>query len=152
MALRTRYTAPLAIIIALTMTPALAGCFGNPVESIIEGATGGEVDLGGTSLPDDYPADQVPVIDGEILYGGSLGSGTDKVFNVTVRVPDGAALQQIKDQLEGAGFVSQADIGAATNGGTYIASSDAWGVLVVVSEDGTNGWVANYTVTTANGG
>lgn len=152
MALRTRYTAPIAIVIALAMTPALSGCFGNPVESIIEGATGGEVDLGGNSLPADFPTDQVPVIDGEIVYGGSIGSGAEKVFNVTVRVSDGAALQQIKDELEGAGFVSQADLGAATDGGTYIASSDAWGVLVVVSEDGSNGWVANYTVTAATGG
>ena len=48
MALRTRYTAPLALLIALAMAPTLSGCFGNPVESIIEGATGGEVDLPGT--------------------------------------------------------------------------------------------------------
>ncbi len=150
MALRTRYTAPLAIVIALAIAPTLTGCFGNPVESIIEGATGGQVDLGGTSLPDDFPADQVPVIDGEILYGGSLGSGAEKVFNVTVRVSDGAAIQQIKSDLEAAGFTSQADLGAATDGGTYIASTDAWGVLVVVSEDGSNGWIANYTVTTAS--
>jgi len=152
MALRTRYTAPIALAIALAMTPALSGCFGNPVESIIEGATGGEVDLGGTSLPADFPTDQVPVIDGDIIYGGSIGSGAEKVFNVTIRVSDGAALQQIKDELEGAGFVSQADMGEATSGGTYIASSDAWGVLVVVSEDGSNGWVANYTVTSATNG
>ena len=152
MALRTRYTAPIALAIALAMTPALSGCFGNPVESIIEGATGGEVDLGGTSLPADFPTDQVPMIDGDIIYGGSIGSGAEKVFNVTIRVSDGAALQQIKDELEGAGFVSQADMGEATSGGTYIASSDAWGVLVVVSEDGSNGWVANYTVTSATNG
>lgn len=150
MALRTRYSAPLAIVIALAIAPTLTGCFGNPVESIIEGATGGQVDLGGTSIPDGFPSDQVPVIDGEILYGGSLGSGTDKIFNVTVRVSDGAALEQIKSDLEAAGFSSQADLGDTTNGGTYIASTDAWGVLVVVSEDGSNGWVANYTVTTAS--
>ncbi|NYF10163.1 hypothetical protein HDC94_001319 [Leifsonia sp. AK011] len=152
MALRIRYTAPIAFVIALAMTPALSGCFGNPVESIIEGATGGEVDLGGSSMPADFPSDQVPVIDGDIIYGGSIGSGAEKVFNVTVRVSDGAALQQIKDELEAAGFVSQADLGEATNGGTYIASSDAWGVLVVVSENGSDGWVANYTVTAATSG
>jgi len=152
MALRTRYSAPLAILIALAMTPALSGCFGNPVESIIEGATGSDVDLGGTSLPEGYPEAEVPVIDGEILFGGGIGSGADKIYNVTVRVPDGAAIDQIKEQLEGAGFVAQAGLGETANGGTYIASTDAWGVLVVVSEDGSNGWVANYTVTAASGG
>jgi len=147
MALRTRYTAPLALLIALAMAPTLSGCFGNPVESIIEGATGGEVDLPGTSLPADFPTDQIPVIEGEILYGASVGSGAGQVFNVTVRVADGAAFQEITGALEGAGFVSEAALGEATNGGTYIGSSDAWNVIVVVAEDGSNGWAANYTVT-----
>lgn len=144
--LRTRVAAPVAIVLALALTPALTGCFGNPVESIIEGATGGDVDLGGTSLPDGYPADEVPVIDGDILFGGALGDANGKVFNVTVKVADASAIDTIKGQLEGAGFTAQLG-GDTTGGSTYIGSSDAWGVLVVVSEDGSNGWVANYTVT-----
>lgn len=148
---RIRLAAPIAIVLALGMTPALAGCFGNPVETIIEGATGGEVDLGGTSIPDGFPA-EVPVIDGEILFGGGIGSGADKIYNVTVRVSDGTVLEQISADLEAAGFVSQADLGDASGGGTFIGSNDTWGVLVVVSEDGTNGWVANYTVTPASAG
>lgn len=144
--LRTRITAPLAIVLALALTPALTGCFGNPVESIIEGATGGQVDLGGTSIPDGYPTDEVPIIDGDILFGGALGDANGKVFNVTVKVADASAIDTIKSQLESAGFTTQ--LGGDTAGGsTYIGSTDAWGVLVVVSEDGSNGWVANYTVT-----
>jgi hypothetical protein len=146
--LRTRITAPIAIALALVMAPALTGCFANPVESIIEGATGGQVDLGGTSLPDGYPTDEVPVIDGDILFGGSLGDGNGMVYNVTVKVADASAIDTIKAQLEGVGFTTQLG-GDTTGGATYIGSSDAWGVLVVVSEDGSNGWVANYTVTSA---
>ncbi|MDZ4045603.1 MAG: hypothetical protein U1E32_07465 [Rhodoglobus sp.] len=145
---RTRITAPLAIVLALALTPTLTGCFGNPIESIIEGATGGDVDLGGTSLPEGYPESEVPIIDGEILFGGSLGNDEGRVFNVTVKVADGSALDEISAQLEAAGFTTQA-AGDATGGSTYIGSTDAWGVLVVVSEDGSNGWVANYTVTSA---
>lgn len=149
--MRNRITAPIAIALALVITPALSGCFGNPIESIIEGATGGDVDLGGTSLPDGYPAAEVPVISGEILFGASIGNAEGKVYNVTVKVADAGALDAIKAQLEGVGFTSDASMGGSTaDGGTYIATTDAWGVLVVVSKDGSNGFVANYTVTSAS--
>lgn len=149
--LRKRITVPIAIIVALAVTPALSGCFGNPIESIIEGATGGNVDLGGKSVPDGYPTSEVPLISGEIVFGAAVGNDTDgKVFNVTVKVADGSALDAIKSQLEAVGFTAQADLGGSTaDGGTYIASTDKWGVLVVVSKDGDNGFVANYTVTSA---
>lgn len=147
--LRTRVTAPIAIILAISIAPALTGCFGNPVESIIEGATGGQVDLGGTTLPDGYPEAEVPVIDGEIVFGGALGDGSGAIYNVTVKVSGASAIDDIKAQLEGAGFTTQAG-GDTTGGATYIGNTDAWGVLVVVSEDGSNGWVANYTVTSTS--
>ena len=141
--LRTRYTAPIAIALALLITPALSGCFSNPIESIIEGATGGDVDLGGTSLPDGYPASEVPVIDGPILFGG-------RVFNITIKVAGADAIDQIKAQLEGVGFVNQGEFsGSTAEGGSYIGTTDKWGVLVVVATDNENGFVANYTVTSA---
>lgn len=34
--LRNRVTVPIAIALALVITPALSGCFGNPIESLIE--------------------------------------------------------------------------------------------------------------------
>jgi hypothetical protein len=148
--LRTRFTAPIAIALALLITPALAGCFGNPIESIIEGATGGDVDLGGTSLPDGYPASEVPVIDGPILFGGSIGNNEGRVFNVTIKVAGADAIDQIKAQLEGVGFMNQGEFsGSTAEGGTYIGTTDKWGVLVVVATDNENGFVANYTVTSA---
>ncbi|MDH6180391.1 hypothetical protein M2152_000573 [Microbacteriaceae bacterium SG_E_30_P1] len=143
-----RIAAPVALALSIALVPLLSGCMGNPIESVIEGATGGEVDLGGSSLPSGYPEQEVPVIDGEILFGGGLGSGDSKVFNVTIRVSGETAIDDIRAQLEGAGIVAQADVGGAA-AGTFVGTSDAWGVLVVVSEDGTNGWVANYTVTPA---
>jgi hypothetical protein len=148
--LRKSSTAAIAIVIALAITPALSGCFGNPIESIIEGATGGDVDLGGTTLPDGFPASEVPVIPGEIVFGGSLGNDEGKVYNVTIKVADGLAIEQIKSQLEAAGFESQGEFGGATaDGGTFIGTTDKWGVLVVVAKDGDNGFIANYTVSSA---
>jgi hypothetical protein len=65
-------------------------------------------------------------------------------------VQDASALETITGQLEGAGFTSSAGTGAeGVTGGGAVFTSDKWGVLVVVSEDGTNGFVANYTVTSA---
>jgi len=148
--LRTRYTAPLAIALALVLTPALSGCFSNPVEGIIEGVTGGDVDLGGTSVPDGYPVTEVPLASGEILFGAAIGNNEGKIYNVTVKVADASAIDSIKAQLEAAGFTSEGSIDATTTeGGTYIATTDKWGVLVVVSQDGSNGFVANYTVSSA---
>lgn len=149
--LRKRFAAPVAIALALLITPALSGCFSNPIEGIIEGVTGGDVDLGGTSLPSGYPTAEVPVIAGEILFGGSLGNDEGKIFNVTVRVADATAIDQIKSQLEAAGFTSEGEfVGSTADGGSFIGTTDKWGVLVVVSKDGDNGFIANYTVTSAN--
>ena len=146
-----RITAPLAIVIALAMAPALSGCFGNPIEGIIEGATGGQVDLGGTTIPDGFPTSEVPVADGEIIFAGAFGGADAQVFNVTVRVPNAQAIDSIQTELEAAGFESQgAFSGSTEEGGTFIGTTATWGVLVVVAKDAENGFVASYTVTSAN--
>lgn len=146
--LRTRMTIPIAIVLAVAVAPALSGCFGNPIEQVIEGATGGDVDLGGSNVPNGFPA-EVPLIDGEVLFGGSFGSDDGRVWNVTIKVGSAGALDEIVAQLEGAGFTSSAEgFGSSTSeGGTAIVENANYGVLVVVSQDGDNGFVANYTVT-----
>ena len=147
--MRKRVTVSIALLIALAVTPALSGCFGNPIESIIEGATGGDVDLGGAGIPDGYPTAEVPLIDGEVIYGASVGNEEGKVWNVTIKVADLSAIDAITAELEGAGFATQDGFGGATaDGATGAFDNDKFGVLVVVTKDGDNGFVANYTVTT----
>lgn len=137
----------LAIALALAITPALSGCFGNPIEQIVEGATGGEVDLGGNSVPEGFPA-EVPLIEGEVLFGASLGNEEGKVWNVTIKVAGAEAIDTIVAELEGAGFTATEGFGGSTaDGGTAVMDGAAYGVLVVVSKDGEQGFVANYTVT-----
>lgn len=145
-AIRKRYTAPLAIVLALAITPALAGCFGgNPVENIVEGAIG---DLGGNSVPDGFPT-EVPLIDGEVMLGYTLGaSATDRVFTVGIKVADLSAMDTIRSQLVAAGFE---DLGINTAdedvvGGVF--GNESWGILVGVGKDGSNGFVATYQVST----
>jgi hypothetical protein len=136
------------IAASVLIAPAVSGCSFNPIESAIEGATGGNVDIGGTSVPDDFPS-EVPLIDGEVVSGFGVGTAPEKAWNVTIKVPDASALDEIKTQLEGAGFTSDiddAEIGGIT-GGMY--SNGTYSVLIVVAEDGNGGWAAAYTVTPA---
>lgn len=142
---RTRAVASIAIVIAIALTPVLAGC---SVQSIIENATGGQVDVGGKSVPKDFPA-EVPLIDGEVIYGGSLGSGEGQVWNVTIKVADLAAFDTISASLTEAGFTPPLAGSGELEGGTGGAfENEKYGLLVVVSKDGNEGFIANYTVTT----
>jgi hypothetical protein len=149
--MRRGIVTPIAIAIVVAIAPALSGCFGmmgNPIEGVIEGATGGNVDIGGTSLPKGFPESEVPLYDGDIIAGMALGSDDGKIFNVSVKVSDASAFDQITTQLEGAGFTADGGfVSSGTDGGTAMFSSDQWSVLVVVSSDSSDGWTANYTVT-----
>jgi hypothetical protein len=145
---RQRRLAASVLAACLIIAPAVSACSFNPIESAIESATGGNVDVGGTSVPDDFPA-EVPLIDGEIAAAFGVGTAPDKVWTVTIAVPDASALDTIKADLEAAGFTSEIDdaaIGEIT-GGMY--TNENYGVLVVVAEDGNGGWAASYTVTPA---
>lgn len=144
---RTRLTLAIAVT-ALAFAPSITACSVNPIESAIEQATGGNVDIGGTAVPDDFPA-EVPLIDGEVLSAFGVGSAPEKAWNVTVKVSDASALDAIKSQLEGAGFTAEVGntaIGELT-GAMYTNAN--YGVLVVVAEDGNGGWTATYTLTPA---
>lgn len=141
--LRKRVT--LALVLSIAIAPVVSGC---SVQSVIENATGGTVDVGGKSVPGDFPSD-VPLIDGEVLYGAALGKNDAKVWNVTIKVADVSAFDTITGQLEDAGFSAPEALGGATaDGATGAFDGDRFGVLVVVSKDADNGFVANYTVTT----
>lgn len=143
--LRTRAVASIAIILAIAAAPILSGC---SVQSIIENATGGQVDVGGKSVPDDFPT-EVPLIDGEVVYGGGLGSGESKAWNVTIKVADLAAFETISASLTEAGFTPPLTGSGELEGGVGGAFENAnYGLLVVVSSDGGEGFIANYTVTT----
>ena len=142
---RRRVAVPLAILIAVGLAPAVSGC-GN-VEGIVKNVTGGHVDIGGSKVPSDFPS-AVPLYKGDVVFGASVGGDNKKAWNVTIKVPDANAAADIEKQLTGAGFTggfkgSDGDV----HTGTF--SSDTYGVVVVVTSAGKNGWVANYTVTTS---
>jgi hypothetical protein len=142
---RHRLVAAAAIALSLLAAPALAGC--GIVQGAIENATGGQVDLPGASVPKDFPS-EVPLAKGQVIFGLSAGKDGEKVWNVTIKV-DAGAYAAIAEQLKGAGFELNEGSEAANNDNGGLFTSDKYGVLVVVSDDGSDGTVANYTVTTA---
>ncbi len=142
---RKRYLVPAAIVLSLALAPVLTAC-SNPIEGLVKQVTGGGVDLGGSSLPSDFPK-EVPIASGKVIFGGGLGNAEGKIWNVTIQVSDGNALDGITAQLTAAGFESKAQGDATGDTKTGIFSKDPYGVLVVVSKDDKNGFIANYTVT-----
>jgi hypothetical protein len=136
----------LAAAVAIATPLLLSGC------SLIPHGDGGGISLPGVSvgsgkLPKDFPS-EVPVAKGEVVAGASLGgdAAKGKVWNVTIKVDGQSAADDIKTQLTGAGFEG-GDLGTSdgSTGATY--HKDHYTVLVLVTKDDKNGWVANYTVT-----
>ena len=144
--MRRRIAIPLALVLAVSSVPMLTGCFGNPIQGAINAATGGKVNLGGGSIPADFPK-VVPVYSGKIISALGLGSGKKKIWNVTVQIPGSDAGNSIKSDLEKAGFTVD-ESGTSDAGNSFIADNKTYGVLVVTSKDTSKGyWIANYTVT-----
>lgn len=139
-------TAALGAVLLLGL-PALTGCAA--IEGIIEQQTGGDVDLGGNTVPEDFPAD-VPLAEGEIVNGSAITGGEGKVWNVLINVSDPAAPETIAAQLEGAGFTSAGTGEVTDSGGTLTYMKDDLVVNVLLGKVG-SGWTANYTVAQAAG-
>jgi hypothetical protein len=142
---RTRFTVPLAIGLAVLAGPLLTGC---SVQNIVHNVTGGTVDIPSTSVPKDFPS-EVPLAKGEVVLGAAIGGKDGKIWNVTIKVAGASSLVDIAKQLQSAGFTADGTFGGNTDGGTGAFKNSSYGVLVVVSKDGKNGWIANYTVTKA---
>lgn len=143
---RTRLLAiPVAALLVLGVAPALAGC---SFQTAVKDVTGGNVDIGGDKVPTDFPK-SVPLYKGAIVFGAGVGSGHGKVWNVTVKVSGADAYKDIEKQLADAGFSGQFGAQAPDGGGTGTFANDQYGVLVVVTGAGSNGWVANYSVSRA---
>jgi hypothetical protein len=145
---RRRLAVPLAIVLAVSIVPMLTGCFGNPIQNAIKAATGGKVDVGGGSLPSDFPS-AVPVYKGTIVEAVALGKGSKEVWNVTVNLPGESAYNDIKSELSGAGFKIEGTGTGTTDG--LIATNKTYSVIVGATEVGKQ-WEANYTVGPAGSG
>lgn len=135
----------------LVASPLLSGC--SLINNFLPNGAGGGIPTGVVpmqSVPDDFPSD-VPLVDGEVVLGLSLpGKNGDKAWNVTIKVADANAFDDITTQLTDAGFEYQ-ELGSNDQGSSGAFTKDPYTVLVVVSSD-KDEWTANYTVTDAETG
>ncbi|TPW73123.1 hypothetical protein [Schumannella sp. 10F1B-5-1] len=145
---RRRAAAAIAVALALGVPTLLSGC--SIVQNAVEGASGDKVDIGGPSVPKSYPTDEVPLVDGEVVYGAGLVDGKDKSWAVTVKVADAAAFDTISNQLTtAAGFTAASTPGADADGRTGTFAKAPYTVILLVTEDKQLGWIADYTVSYA---
>jgi hypothetical protein len=142
-----RFAPALLVIGALLTAPVLAGCSGEQIQSIVGDATGGTVDVGGSTIPEDFPS-EIPLASGEVATAGRVGTGTGKVWNVTITVADPAAPSIITEQLTSAGFASTSNLpGAPDIGGSAGFSDGTYAIALIVTDNGDGSYAANYTVT-----
>jgi hypothetical protein len=147
--LSRRTTVPLAIVLAIASATLLAGCV-NPVEAFVKGATKGQVDLSGQRVPADFPT-SVPLYDGHVTSGVSMGQDDDHIWNVIVMVPGPQVLQRIADQLTAAGFTTDVDA-TITKDTTGLIYENAKYDVAVVLKHTSNGYTADYAVTNVPAG
>jgi hypothetical protein len=134
---RLRGRAAALLSVAAVATALLTGCVGNPVEDLVnqgvedavEGASGGDVELGG-----DLPAD----------FELAGGAGGDTEGWVVVLTSDSAdPLADAKSALTGAGFGEDAALSGNAGGGSVYTDGEH---LVILAGDETT---VTYTVTPA---
>ncbi|NYF08928.1 hypothetical protein HDC94_000084 [Leifsonia sp. AK011] len=141
-----RILAPLTLAAALALT--LSGCFGNPVENLVEGAieqqTGVDVDVSadgsGASLPTGWPS-EVPTPEGKIL----ASFGIDGNYSATIELANDAAGQAGLDALVAAGYTTQseADFGGMK---AFVVGNETWTVSYSWGDDGNGSTVLNMGV------
>ena len=140
---RKRYTVAIAIVLALAVTPALTSC--SLVKGVIQQQSG--IGIPGKELPADFPKSDVPLIDGEVVLGASIGTGDKEIWNVTIKVADLSAFDKIDAALKGAGYTAVDSLTIkSSDGATGSWTKDKRTVLVVIAKDSNTGYVANYTV------
>jgi hypothetical protein len=144
-----RFSIPVAIVLGLAAVPLLAGCVGNPVTGIVSGATGGKVDVGGTSIPSDFPK-TVPLYKGTVSSVTAIGSGSHKVYNVAIQVSGPVAMTSIESALTAAGFKTVVAGSIGKVGASLISTGTDYTVAVVLAKAG-KGYEADYTVTPSAG-
>ena len=127
-----------ALVVCLAVPIGLTGCaqigdgITGGVEQAIEDATGGALDVNlSGGLPDGFPAEDVPLVDGDVMGASTTIDGkAGWVVNVTAKDSGDAA----SEALTGAGFT---ETGRASNadGSVVHLASDAYQVTVVASTD-----------------
>lgn len=125
-----------ALLIGITSAALLSACSPemiaqDAIENIIEEQTGVDIDVdAGGSLPSNWPA-EVPLVDGTIEFGGTLGSGAETTWTLQIMTPDvESSFNDAKAKFAAAGFET---VGDFSGGGVFTAIFDNGNFSVTVS-------------------
>ena len=141
-ATRKIITLSLAGALVMGAAPALAACspqqlVQDTLQGAVKDATGVDVTIDENTLPNGFPV-EVPTVSGDISASGSLGVGADKVWTVSITVPDLAAgYAEATSKLLGAGFTSGFDA-TADGASTGIFSNATYTAIVTATNDGSD--------------
>lgn len=130
---------------ALVAALAVSGC--SQLEQVFEPPTGSDVEFGTGSLPGDFPAD-VPLLEGEVDFGGKVTANGEQIWNVALVSPDAGALAAIQAQYQEAGFAAT-PVTETASGSAITFSRDAFTVFVLVAPRDDATMYIDYTVTQA---
>ena len=138
---RVLATIALTLVGGTLLTGCTADAAQNAVNGAVQGATNGDVSLGG-ALPSGWPA-EVPIVDGEILFGTATTVDGRKSWAVTVKAASADPLAEATSTLTAAGFSATGDVSAkAGSAGVVSMKNDSYTVVVAGNTDG-----LLYTVT-----
>lgn len=144
-----RVARPLFILTASALTLSLTGCFGNPVESFVEGVvesqTGIDVetstDGGSADLPKDWPG--LPVPAGTVTSSFAV----DGTFSITVTADSEDGIERVISDLMSQGYeeTARADFGGLK---TVVLAGPEWTTSFSwVPDEETGKFHLNYSVT-----
>ena len=135
----------LTLIVGAIAVAGVAGCDAeDTAERLAEEAGGGDVDLELGDLPADFPTDDVPLPDGDVVSGTALGGGNEQTWTIVFRVGEiEPAADDYRGALEDAGFEIQ-DTFSGVPGGeqptgelvSFIATSSDYAVNVFGGGEG----------------
>lgn len=141
-----------AVVPALTLTLAVGGCGAEDevaerlTEEAVEGAAGGDADIDieddgvtitdengeqasiGTKLPEDFPVDDVPLVEGTVVSATAVDGATYMVILEVEGTPE-EAQEQALGMLTDAGFSSDSEMNAEGFFSSEL-SKDGYGVTL----------------------
>jgi hypothetical protein len=138
------HAAGITLIIGAIAVFGVAGCDADDTaERLAEEAGGSDIDLELGDLPDGFPKDDVPLPEGDIVSGTSLGTGSEQTWTVVLRVGEvEPATDDYRGELEDAGFEIQDTFSSETAPGQEVSGE-------LVSFIGTS---SDYVVNVFGGG